>query len=453
MDLRKKTVLIIGLSRSGYAAALLAKKQKARVLVSEVLQNKQMQDKASILRKKGIAVELGVHSTAFLEKADMLVVSPGVKNKAFPVIWAKEHKKAMYSELEFASWFCRKPIVAITGSNGKTTVTTLLHKIFKKSGRGSVIGGNIGTPFSQIITRANNADLVVLEVSSFQLELIDNFHPKAAIILNISRNHLDHHKDVREYFLAKKSITKNQTKKDLLVLNYNDPRLKRLSRGVKSKVALFSSKTIPSQVKYTCRQEAQEIIVHQAGKKDRCIDINECRLKGKHNIENIMAAALVALDFGVTLKDVKSVIKKFKGLKHRCQNIRTYEKINFVNDSKSTTVDATLKALSMFGQKKVILICGGRDKGSNFRTIAPMVKRKVKLIIAIGEAKAKIKAMLAGAAHLEYAKDLNHALNLALKSAKAHDTVLLSPMCASFDMFNGFEHRGEVFEKIVKKLG
>ncbi len=456
-NIRNKKIVILGLGRSGYAAAILAKKKKAKVFVSELLNNKEMCSKAEDLRKRGIYVELGGHTEKFFKGADFFVTSPGIKSNTFALIWARRNKIDVISEIEFASWFCPAPIVAITGSNGKTTVTTLLGKVFKAAGRRVVVCGNIGNPFCGEYPKINKADVIVLEASSFQLEFVKNFRPRVSVILNITQNHFDHHRDMSEYIGAKVNILKKQRKADISILNFGDPKVFRLCKKANSKVHFFSinRKNLKNYLKVSnrgCFYDKEQVYTARQTGGGKLFKKSELKIQGEHNIENAMAVFLAARAMKVDKKTIILTLKKFKGLEHRCEKVLTWEGVDFVNDSKSTTVDATFKALSMFKDRSVVLICGGRDKGSDFKTIRPQIKKKVKLLICIGEARSKIAGALMGTTVIKKTRNLREAVGAACANAKKEDTVLLSPMCASFDMFEGFKHRGKVFKEIVKDM-
>ncbi|MFH1094485.1 MAG: UDP-N-acetylmuramoyl-L-alanine--D-glutamate ligase [Candidatus Omnitrophota bacterium] len=456
-DIKNKKIVVLGLSRSGYAAAILASKKKANVFVSEILNNKDMMNKAEDLKKWGICVELGGHTEEFFKGVDFFVTSPGIKNDTFALNWARKNKIDVFSEIEFASWFCPAPIVAITGSNGKTTVTTLLGNVFRAAGKRVVVCGNIGNPFSGEYARIKKADVVVLEVSSFQLEFVKSFRPRVSIILNITQNHFDHHRDMSEYVRAKANILKAQRKSDVSIFNFDDSKVFALSKKTDARVYFFSmsKKNIQNYLKISnsgCFFDKDQVWIVSNGIRRKIFNKNDLKIKGDHNIENAMAVFLGAWAMKVSKNTIISTLKSFKALEHRCEKLSCCKGVNFVNDSKSTTVDATLKALSMFRDKSVILICGGRDKGSNFEIIRTQIKKKVCVLICMGEAKSKIAGALKGTTLIKKADDLAEAVNIARLMAKKEDTVLLSPMCASFDMFESFKQRGKVFKKIVKDM-
>ncbi len=454
---KRKKVLIIWLSRSGEAAALLAARQGAKANVSELRKDKKMEKKAAQLRCLGAAVELGSHTEELFKGADLLITSPGVKNEARPILWAKKNSVPIISEIEFASWFCPLPIIAITGTNGKTTVTTLIARILKDSGKRVIVCGNIGNPFSGEFFRFSKADVVVLEVSSFQLQYTRWFCPRVGIILNVTQNHFDHHRSFQEYFQAKAKIFANQRKNDFAVLNFEDLRLRALSKKLKNPVMFFSkeAKVLPKTNKHiyaTSYLEDGQIAGEINGRKEKFMAINQLRIKGLHNVENAMAAILAACVENVAKGKIVQTLKRFQGVEHRCENVALIKGIKFINDSKSTTVDATVRALSMSAKPDVILICGGRDKGSDFRVIRGLMKQKVRLLVAIGEAKEKIINAMKDAVPFKVAPDMKDAVKVAFNNARAGETVLLSPMCASFDMFENYEQRGRVFKKIVREL-
>ncbi len=457
MNIKNRKIVILGLSRSGYAASILAAKKKANVFVTEVLNNREMQSKAEALAKQGICVELGGHTENFLKDADMFITSPGIKKSSWALIWAKKNKINVFSEIEFASWFCSAPIIAVTGSNGKTTVVTLLGEVFNAAGKNVVVCGNIGNPFSGEYRKFKNADVIVLEVSSFQLEFVKGFHPRVSIILNITQNHFDHHRDMREYVRAKANILKNQLKTEVSILNFDNKRVLALSKDTKADICFLSMhrkniKTYLNVASHGCFYDKAQAWIIKKGKEHRIFNRSDLKIRGNHNIENAMAVFLAAMALNVPEHTITRALKNFKGLEHRCESLGCFKGIEFVNDSKSTTVDATCKALSMFGDKSVVLICGGRDKGSNFKAIRSKIKKKVALLICIGEAVSKISKALKGSTLIKKGEDLQEAVDIARLNANKGDTVLLSPMCASFDMFESFKQRGKVFKKIVRNI-
>lgn len=413
---RDKKVTVVGLARSGLAAAGLLKKLGADVTVTEAKRSGQLERLARDLGQEGIAVELGGHNRAAVLGRDLLVLSPGVRQDALPVVWAAEEHIEVISELELAASVCPATIVAITGTNGKTTTTTLVGEILKASGRKAFVLGNIGTPFCAHVLEMKKDDAVSLEVSSFQLETIRAFHPYVAVILNLTPDHLDRYRDVAEYLGAKKRIYMNQGRGDWLVLNETDEALKALADGSPARVLFF-------------------------GKNPQDADFNQ----------NEQAALAVAAALGLDRRVCLEVFKNFKGVEHRMEFVRVLDGVEYLNDSKATNIDSTIWALRNV-KKPVVLIAGGREKGSDFRSIADLVRQKVKFVVLVGEASDRIASAWRSIVPLEQVATFEQAVQSARQHARAGDCVLFSPMCKSFDMFTDYEHRGRTFKELVAHL-
>ncbi|MDP1853365.1 MAG: UDP-N-acetylmuramoyl-L-alanine--D-glutamate ligase [Candidatus Omnitrophota bacterium] len=418
IDLKNKKVVVVGLARSGVASAILLKSAGAKVFVSDIKDDVDTRNNKEELEAQQIEVELGKHSPGLFCGADLVVVSPGVRFDALCLNWARAKNIPVIGEIELAASFCPAPIIAVTGTNGKSTTTALIGEILKLSGRKVHICGNIGKAFSQEAVKIAKDDIVSLEVSSFQLETIVDFKPKVSVILNFNRNHLDRHKDMDEYLMAKKRIFMNQDKDDFTVLNMDDAVLKNLACQTKAEVRFFESS----------------------------LDIGGFKLNA-----NQAAALRVGEIFKIEKKDALGVIRGFKGLPHRMEFVDTVSGIDFINDSKATTVDSCAWALKNI-YKPVILIAGGRDKGADFRSIRDLVRRKVKTLIAIGEAGNKIKDAYKGVTPVIGLDNFKAAVYAAKDLGCEGDCILLSPMCASFDMFRDYEERGRVFKEIVREL-
>jgi len=408
-----KNVTIVGLARSGLACGNLLHSLGARVCITDNKDNTQTRSFMVRLCSKDIQVELGTHSEDFIKQAELVIISPGVADNAQPIIWAKEFSKPVISEVELASMLCPADIIAVTGSNGKTTVTTLIGKILTEAQKKVFVCGNIGNPFSGEVGKFKKGDFVVLEVSSFQLETINKFKPKIAVILNLTPNHLDRYKNIQEYLVAKKRIFMNQDKKDFLVLNADDPLLRAVAPESKSIVAFFNK-------------------------------------QGTLN-PNQNAVIAVGKILGIKLEKMLNVFENFKGIEHRMEEVAEINGVKFINDSKATTADSAIWAISNISTP-IILIAGGRHKGINYRVILDAAKNKVKQAILIGEAKDIIAADLEGAFPIDKVNTLKEAIIRAYESAKSGDRILFSPMCSSFDMFKDYEQRGEAFKKIVLDL-
>ncbi len=434
LNLTHKSVTILGAQRSGMALAKLITKEGGKVRISEQASRENFDAEFHHwLSKNHIEAEFNGHTQLFIDQSDLLVLSPGVRIDVLPVEWAKAKGIPVLGEIEFTFQFCSKPVIAITGSNGKTTVTTLIHKVLEEAGYRSSLCGNIGSPFAEHVLDAHKKDFFVLEVSSFQMEsllapdspfrlnngrasrdgiFIKGFKPSIAVFLNFSQNHLDRHKDLNEYFEAKRKIFLNQDKNDVAVLNGRDETLQKFSTQLPSQVIFFNT---------------------------------------KHMNPNYSAASAVAESLGISSSVYRRVFENFKGVEHRREWIRNLDGIDFVNDSKATTPEATLWALNQ-AQQPILLICGGRDKKTDFGILRSIIQQKVKKIFAIGEATEKIHKTFSDIVEVEGCHRLEIALERAKEQGMKGDCVLLSPMCASFDMFRNFEERGQIFKNLVKNL-
>jgi UDP-N-acetylmuramoylalanine--D-glutamate ligase len=408
-----KKVTIIGLARSGVACANLLNRLGALVSVTDVCDNEKTQNNRAQLVSTDIECELGRHSQEFIKGRDMVVISPGVGEDSQAVIWARRNKVPVVSEIEVAWRLCPATVIAVTGSNGKTTVTTLIGKILESSGKRTFVCGNIGDPFSAEVANMKDDDFVALEVSSFQLENISFFKPKISLILNFSRNHLDRYKDMQEYLEAKKKVFINQDGFDYLLLNADDPVLKELASLAKAKVILFS--------------------------------------KGNGMNPNQAAVLQVGEILGISPDACRKVFRDFKGIEHRLEYVGQVNQVKFINDSKATTVESCMLALETI-PNPVILIAGGRHKGVDYNIMLDLARRKVKLAVLIGEARKNIKEVFSGNLPFEEALTMEEALAKAFYAAKPGDCILLSPMCSSYDMFTDYEHRGRVFKDEVNRL-
>ena len=422
-----RKVVIVGLAKSGIEAARLLASRKDTVFITELKNDAAAMESRDLLIKECVIepenIELGAHTDKFIKKANLMVVSPGVRRDALPVKLAEAKKIPVISELELAYKMCpaSAPIIAVTGTSGKTTTTTLIGRMLKASGLDAIVCGNIGNPFSGEIKKINKDSIVVLEVSSFQLELIDKFKPRVSIILNISDNHLDRHKDMNEYITAKCRVFLKQDKKDILFLNKNDWRLREIASVVKGpKVQFF----------------------------------NEYKgFRARHNILNddYLAAMSAASIMAVDEERMLEVIENFKGIEHRLEHVANVEDVDFINDSKATTISSVEWALKSLGGN-TILIVGGKYKGGDFGLLKDLVEAKVDYIISIGEARPQIKNGLDGIKPIFEANSFSQAVSEGFKRAKKGGRVLLSPGCSSFDMFENYEERGKIFKDIVKEI-
>jgi len=401
----------------------------------------------ALMKASGIACEIGGHSPKVLE-SDFIAISPGIPMDI--EILQKAHSRGIpiFSELEASSWFCRVPIIAITGSNGKTTTTTLLGKIISGAGRQCHVGGNIGVPFSSFADEIAPGGYAILEVSSFQLEGIESFQPRIAAVLNFTPDHLDRYRSMNEYRSAKARIYENMGEGDYLILNADDPESSQFVPGVGVKVLQFSVGPNPNADVYV--DEGTLMLRKEIGSQ-RVILSREIGIPGPHNLANSAAAVLSASVIGIGKDDMARALREFKGVEHRLEIVAVVNGIKFVNDSKGTNVDAVSMALKSI-QGKIVLIAGGKDKGGDFSRLVPEVREKVCALVLIGEAAEKIALQLANVVPVYRANDMAKAVAMSASLARKGETVLLSPGCASFDMFRDYEHRGQVFKEEIHRL-
>lgn len=448
MKLKDRNVLVVGLGKSGFSSALFLKRQGANVIVNDIGDEKSFEREKKVLKENGIDFVFGKHPEEIFLKQDLIVVSPGVPTNREPFLKAHDKGIEIIGELELAYRFISTPIVAITGTNGKTTTTTLLGEILKKEGVNVFVGGNIGIPLVEY-AEDDSKDLVVLEVSSFQLETISHFHPYGGVILNITPDHLDRYTSMEEYAEVKMRLFEKQETFDFAVLNADDKWIMKYKPAILSDIFLFSVSTVVDKGAYY--KNGRIYLVHPSSNQEYVIQEGDIRLKGIHNMENVMAAAISALELGVKFDTIKEVLQNFEGLHHRVEFVEEIEGIAFYNDSKGTNVGAVERALAGFNNP-VVLILGGRDKGGGYDFLIDQIKRTVKHIIAIGEAKDNIYNDLHNYVTVEKVNSFEDAIYTAFRRAERGDIVLLSPACSSFDMFTSYAERGEKFIEIVRKI-
>jgi len=433
--------LVVGLGGSGYAAADFLLKHGAIVKITESVSGENIEKRADELRKKGVRVETGKHTKDFCCDAEMIVVSPGVDIRDKALRGAVPANVPLIGELELGAMFTPCPIIAITGTNGKSTVTELIGDIMAKSGKHTVVCGNIGTPLTAVVDTMNADSVAVIEVSSFQLETIKTFRPKVAILLNVTEDHYDRHENLEEYKKSKFRIFMNQGKDDWAILHSdfkNDGLVEKINSGV-----VFYCDGLGPVV--TCGNSIVEI----DGKNEhKIIDIPELPIKGTHNIENALCSILAARLAGADRSGMREAIMSFKPLHHRFETVTVFRGVEFIDDSKATNIDATKRALESL-TRKTVLIAGGKDKGGDYRTIAELVREKVKNVVVIGEAASKITDAYKGIVPITPAKTMADAVRIAAGKASDGEVVLLAPMCSSFDMFSDYKQRGNIFRQEV----
>ena len=448
MELNGKRVLVVGLGRSGVASALFLKSQGAKVTVSDVKSPEQLREEIPVLLDHGIAVETGGHGERTFQNQDLIVVSPGIPVDAPPIAQARALGQPVIGEIELAAEFLPVPIVAITGSNGKTTTTTLIGEILAAGGLKTLVGGNIGTPAISLVPQATPETVVVLEVSSFQLETIRSFRPKIGIVLNVTPDHLDRHRTFAAYVNAKARLFENQQPEDFAVLNADDPTCVDLAARTRAQVFWFSRKREVEQGAFV-REGA--VLLRREGQQQEVMLASEIPLKGAHNLENVLAAVCAGALMGCEARKIGAAIRNFKAVEHRLEYVATVGGVKYYNDSKATNVDATIKALESF-PGNIHLILGGKDKGSDYTVLNDLLRQRVKAVYTIGAAAEKIQSQIKGATAIVAAGTIDSAVKQAAVAAQPGDVVLLAPACASFDQFQNYEHRGRVFKDLVLAL-
>jgi UDP-N-acetylmuramoylalanine--D-glutamate ligase len=462
MDLKDKKVLVVGLARSGVAAARLLASRGAMVTANDIKLESEMTVEIRELRRQGVMLSLGGHPESLFVNADLIVLSPGVPADIAPIQAATAAGVQVISEAELAGWFLPGGLIGITGSNGKTTTTTLIGEMMRAAGAEVLVGGNIGTPLTSLVEVASDDSWTVAELSSFQLETIESLRVNVAVVTNITPDHLDRHGSFENYMRAKHRIFLNQTESDWAVLNAADRGVADMvsSLGVETRKIYFRSGARevvggPAADIYLRDGHIFTTLISADGEEVEVIARDEITLPGLHNVENIMAAmgaTFAALGArSADLAVLKEAIKRFKGVEHRIEFVSEINGVKFYNDSKATNVDSTVKALEAF-ERNVIVILGGKDKGSDYSVLVPLIEKRVKQIILIGAASDKIAAQIGQVKPMARARTMEDAVIKSMEAAVAGDTVLLAPACASFDMFDNYEQRGRVFKEAVHHL-
>jgi UDP-N-acetylmuramoylalanine--D-glutamate ligase len=451
MNLDGKKVMIVGFARSGVGAAKLLCEKGANVTINDIKPRSLLKDQINMLVGYDVRYELEQKADEYVKDCDLIVVSPGVPTTLSFFDVAKDNGVKVIGEMELGYRFAKCPITAITGTNGKTTTTALLGAIYEKAGLNTFVAGNIGESIAACALETKKDDAMVLEVSSFQLETTDKFKPHVACILNIAPDHLDRHKTMEGYINAKTRIFLNQDENDYAVLNYNDKYTSSISKHIKSKILYFS---LIDNVKNGVCIKSGKIVFCIEGKDDVVIARpEEIRLPGRHNLENSLAAICMAMAFGIEPHFVRHTLATFSGVEHRLETVSEINGIRFINDSKGTNPASTICAIESM-ETPTVLILGGYDKDIAFDELASKVTKSIESIVVLGQTSKKIADSLlaSGYGSIYYAQDFKGAVYRAYELAKPGYTVLLSPACASYDMFNDYEERGRYFKKIVKKI-
>ena len=449
MELKGKKVLVVGLGKSGLAAALFLRRKGANVTVSDLRSAEALAKDIPALLEEGIMVEAGGHGLLTFRRQDLIVVSPGVPLDTPELVQVKNFGLPVIGELELAARFLRGKMVAITGSNGKTTTTALLGEILKESGVPTLVCGNIGVPVVGLIDESTPDTWSVIEVSSFQLESTVEFRPNIAVILNITPDHLDRHGSFENYTRAKERIFAKQDQTDCLVLNADNAPAAATASRASAKVYWFS-------VEHAVDQGAwleNGFVVYRGAKNaavEQVMPLAGIPLKGAHNVENVLAAVVAARLASVPAEITRRAIEKFQAVEHRLEYVATVNGVEFYNDSKATNVDATAKAIAAFSSG-VHLILGGKDKGSDYTLLTPLLRERVSAVYTIGSAAAKIESQLRGVVSLHSCETLEKAVSAAVSAARPGHVILLAPACSSYDQFENYEQRGRVFKELVSE--
>ncbi|HTY36415.1 MAG TPA: UDP-N-acetylmuramoyl-L-alanine--D-glutamate ligase [Bacteroidota bacterium] len=447
-QLRGKKISVIGAARSGVAVSRLLQNAAAHVFVSDKTAAEKLQPELHTLREAGITYEVGGHSARVYD-CSLMVISPGVPTNAPVVLEAQERGIHVVSEVEVASWFCRSPIVAITGSNGKTTTTTLIGRILGDAKKDHIVAGNIGTAFSSVVLDLAPASVAVLEISSFQLDHCETFRPRISAILNITQNHMDRYDhSMKKYAEAKARIFMNQTADEVLLYDADDEWTDRIVQTARCRRIPFSIRQKLSEGAF---EDQGKLVTIVDGHRSEIISVDEITIKGPHNLYNAMASSLVGQLNGVSTASIRATLRNFKGVEHRQEFVREVNGVRFYNDSKATSVDAVWYALQAF-DRPIVLMLGGRDKGNDYSRIADLVRKNVRAIVAMGESADNVEQAFTGIKPLKKTSSIDEAVQTAQGFAQPGDVVLLSPACASFDWFENYEQRGRVFKELVKNL-
>ena len=463
MELAQKNVVVVGLGVTGMAVVRFLSNRGAAVTVTDTTSESDLGSRVQEFQALGIELELGGHRSETFEKADLIVLSPGVSHTIKPVRQARERGISVTGEIELASRYIRQPVVAVTGTNGKTTTTEMLGDMLKRSGLNVFVGGNIGNPLIDYADGKQEADVIVAEISSFQLDTIETFKPQIGVLLNITADHLDRYPDFKAYAASKIRLFENQQADDIAVLNSSDSLVRSLTESIKSRKLIYPNPTADEKGAIL---NNQSITLHadsfiRTSSKIRnpkseirnqfALDLGSFKLTGRHNLENACAASLAALAAGGQLDAIQGTLNQYRGSAHRMEYVAPVDDIDFYNDSKATNVDAVIRAVECFN-KPVVLIMGGLDKGGNFKELRKVVPRYVKKLLVMGRDRDLIRTALEGAVATTVVTSMTDAAQQAYQAGSAGDVVLLSPGCASFDMYDNYAQRGNDFKDAVARL-
>jgi UDP-N-acetylmuramoylalanine--D-glutamate ligase len=448
MNLKNKHIVVVGLGRTGVSLTGFLIRQGASVTAIDSATEDKIKEAASAVRNLGARTILGANEGQVFESADMIVLSPGVPHTLPEIRNAQLKNIPVIGEIELAARFIKTPIIAVTGTNGKSTVTMLVGAMLQAAGRSVFLGGNLGTPLIDYVSENQQADFVVAEISSFQLDTIETFKPKVSVLLNITDDHLDRYDDFNAYAKSKARIFLNQTEEEVAVINGADPAIVGLTGNIKARRHVYNC---DKECDTRSWIDGHTVYFHIEGNGEFSIECSDIPLKGRFNLENVSAAVLAALAVGVSRETIEQAVRSFQGLSHRVQFVDTVKGVNYYDDSKGTNVDAVVRALESFSSP-VVLIMGGRDKGGGYEVLGPQLNRVVKHLIVMGEAAEKIESALGNMVSATRVSDMAQAVKTASSLASEGDIVLLSPACSSFDMYTSYAQRGDDFKHQVLKL-
>jgi UDP-N-acetylmuramoylalanine--D-glutamate ligase len=449
LRLKNKQVLVVGLGQSGLSAVRYLVREGARVTVSDVKKEADLEPGVvKKMRSMGVTLETGGHTMNTFIRSERIIVSPGVPMDLAPLVAAKEKGIPVTGEMDLAVQIMNTPIVAVTGTNGKSTVTAFLGALLQNAGHEVFVGGNLGTPLIDYAAAGSKADVAVVEVSSFQLDTMEGFSPLVALLLNISPDHLDRYPNYEAYVQSKLKIFKNQSAGDFAILNDDDDVLSSFAPPKDVSVLRYGLKKKDLRQAFV---EGKGIRAGLPGKESHVFNLQKCPLPGKHNVENMMAAALAGLALNVEPPVIQHTMDQFQGLPHRLELAGSIREVDFYDDSKATNVDAAIRSLASF-DRPIILIAGGRHKGGDYAPLVRVAKGRVKKAFLMGESKQVMAEAFEDQIPYATADSMDDAVSKAFSVAKPHDVVLLAPACSSFDMFADYGHRGRVFKKAVEGL-
>lgn len=446
-ELRGKRVLVVGLARTGVATSLFCAARGAVVTATDARAESEIGAEIAKLRVAGVALELGGHEERTFLAQDLIIPSPGVAADAPLLQSARAKGITVWSEIELAYRFLKGKLMGITGSNGKTTTTSLVEHILRSAGFSTILAGNIGTPLIGCVEGSRDDTITVVELSSLQLELIETFRPNIGVFLNLTPDHLDRHHTLKAYGGAKARLFENQTANDFAILNADDPGTTPYAPP-RPQLVWFSRKQRVAEGAFV---RGEEIVFRRGGVEEPVVKRGDIPLAGAHNLENVLAAVAATRIAGADTAAIAKGVCNFAGVEHRLEFVVEVGGVRYYNDSKATNVDATLKALEAF-PGRILVILGGKDKGSDYTVLQKTLREKAILALLIGAAAEKIEKQIAGSVAIEHAGTLERAVEIASHAAQAGDVVLLAPACASFDQFQNYEHRGRAFKELVSQL-